>query len=105
MFLLYTGQDVLNRSMHCGNSVSTLLMRCRGSEGDELVCWSVLITLTSVGALVVVELVLGLVTLATEGALEGPVAGVGDPPVFVKVRHAQVCLATVDAHVWSDSCE
>lgn len=65
-------------------------------------CRSVLPTLTSVGALVVVELVLGLVTLATEGALEGPVAGVGDPPVFVEVRHAQVSLAAVDAHVRSD---
>ena len=31
------------------------------------------------------ELILGFVTLATEGALEGPVGGVGYSSVFVEV--------------------
>lgn len=46
---------------------------------------SVMHTLTSVAALMEVELVFRLVTLATERALEGPVGGVGNPSMFVEV--------------------
>lgn len=49
------------------------------------------------------QLILGFVTLATEGALEWPDGGVGCSPVFVEVRHTQVGLATVNTHVWPDA--
>lgn len=42
-------------------------------------------TLTSMAALMKGELVLGFITLATEGALEGPVRGVSGSPVLVEM--------------------